>query len=75
MSPSPPSSVMDAESAKRTDLALSLLDADLAAPYAGWDWQRVPLADLMAMQQLRLMRALLEQLGDSRDSREERCNG
>ena len=50
---------MDAELARRTEIVLSLLDDDLAAPYTGWDWQRVPLVDLMAMQQLRLMRAYL----------------
>lgn len=55
----PSFSAMNAEAARRTAVALSLLDPDLAAPYAEWDWQRVPLADLMALQQLRLMRAYL----------------
>lgn len=66
----------DTANQAEADAIEACLDEDLAAPIRGLPWQRRTTdRHLLAVQQIRLMRALLEQLRNRNDSGEGRSNG
>ena len=75
MRPYPSSSVCEHTAEQRTLAALAEMDADLSAPYSGWDWQRIPVDELLMIQGVRLQRQLLDELKKSRQRGEEGGNG
>lgn len=58
------------------DAVLAVLDDDLAATVRGLPWERRVTDDqLLAIQQIRLIRQLVEQLHDGRNRSEARSHG
>jgi hypothetical protein len=55
---------------------IAAVDEDLAAPIRGLEWERRVIdRELLAIQQIRLLRQLLEQLRDGCNRSEARSNG